>query len=48
MANHDNRDKDGNKDRNDNDNATSGSGSDGPIFDAIAMPRPRLGIAEED
>ena len=38
----------GNEEGNDDDNATSGSGSDGPIFDPIATPWSRLGIAEDD
>ena len=55
MKNHNNGDDDGNnggnkdgkQDGNDDGNATSRLGSDDPIFDPIAMPRSRLGLAEE-
>ena len=51
MTNHDDGndsgDNDRNKDKNDDSNVASGPGSDGPVFNPIATPRSRLGIAED-
>ena len=40
----DDRDNDGNEDANEDKNAASGLGSDGPIFDPITTPWPRLSL----